>query len=501
MKVKHTKDFTHSYFNAYPQNNTLGAIHCMLIDYNVNSVALNISDKNQIDNLDLPFIAHINNDFCVVKSVVRNSITYVNSKNTVYSNREDFFHLWTGVVLLPEATSSSIEPNFKEHNKQTIISKLIRYAAAICIIAILIISLICQSSTQSIGVYLLLLLNIFNLSVGYILLGKENRWSFKFADKFCSASGGKHCNSILRKKAKLFGCISWSELGISYFIVNIIALMLFPAAIHVIALISILVLPYTLWSIWYQKYIEKKWCFLCLITQLLLWASFIVCVLFDFVSFQYMNIEKYLYILGFYPILLYLVSKYTEIKKNKNNFDNISYELNTLKWNKKVFVDLLGKEHLYNNMSSVSSIILGDKSAENIITLFSNPYCTPCAKLEDSVTRILRTTPCRVQYIFVPLKKEHEKAVKVLISAIFNAKFEDRHLVIKEWHNAGNLNIDFFAGKYTADINNIDVLNEYKMHSTFSIQNGINATPYILFNGYVVPQIYSLDDIYQIYKK
>ena len=500
LKIKHTHNFTREYFNTYPSNNTLWAIHNILVDYNIKSVALKIDDKNKIDTLDLPFIAHIANDFCVVKNISNEKITYIAENKEIKSSKEDFFKLWTGIVLLPKTTISSIEPNYKEHCKLEITSKLIKYTTIASIVAIFLLSVIFNNNDINIGWYLLLLFNILNLCVGYILLYKENNLNSKFVDKFCSTSKGQNCSSIVGKKSKLFGIISWSEMGVSYFLSNIVILLFIPNSIYVISLFSVLVLPYTFWSIWYQKYIEKRWCSLCLITQLLLWCAFIICTLFEFLSFQQQNLLEYLCALLLYPIFLFIVNKYVQTLKLRSSFNDISFQYNTLKWNEKVFVNYLDDNYIKDNSHSYSSIVLGHNDAKNIITIFSNPYCTPCAKLEDTISNILKFNSCKVQYVFTSLDDSDEKAIKILISAILNTKAEDKHIIIKEWHTKGKLNVDKFATKYNANINDINVLDEYENHIKFTNNCGVNSTPRILFNGYLVKYPYSLNDIYQIYK-
>ena len=201
-----------------------------------------------------------------------------------------------------------------------------------------------------------------------------------------------------------------------------------------------------------------------------------------------------------YPIFLFIVNKYVQTLKLRSSFNDISFQYNTLKWNEKVFVNYLDDNYIKDNSHSYSSIVLGHNDAKNIITIFSNPYCTPCAKLEDTISNILKFNSCKVQYVFTSLDDSDEKAIKILISAILNTKAEDKHIIIKEWHTKGKLNVDKFATKYNANINDINVLDEYENHIKFTNNCGVNSTPRILFNGYLVKYPYSLNDIYQIYK-
>ena len=85
------------------------------------------------------------------------------------------------------------------------------------------------------------------------------------------------CNNILESDAaKIGGVLSWSEVGLGYFISNITLLICYPSLISYLSIINICALPYTLWSVWYQYKIAKQWCVLCLLVQLLLWVLFTI---------------------------------------------------------------------------------------------------------------------------------------------------------------------------------------------------------------------------------
>lgn len=51
-------------------------------------------------------------------------------------------------------------------------------------------------------------------------------------------------------------------------------MLLIPQTLPVLAAINILCLPYTVWSISYQKFKAKVWCTLCVCVQATLWALF-----------------------------------------------------------------------------------------------------------------------------------------------------------------------------------------------------------------------------------
>ena len=83
------------------------------------------------------------------------------------------------------------------------------------------------------------------------------------------------CDSVLETKASsFFGIFSWSEVGFAYFSVSLSCLLVFPQWIGYLALCNLLCLPFTFWSIWYQKFRARVWCTLCVSVQCSLWLLF-----------------------------------------------------------------------------------------------------------------------------------------------------------------------------------------------------------------------------------
>lgn len=84
------------------------------------------------------------------------------------------------------------------------------------------------------------------------------------------------CDVIATSKAsRLFGVFSWSEIGFGYFGVSLVTLLLYPHLWPALAACNILCLPYTVWSLTYQKFVARHWCTLCVGVQLTLWALFL----------------------------------------------------------------------------------------------------------------------------------------------------------------------------------------------------------------------------------
>jgi hypothetical protein len=131
---------------------------------------------------------------------------------------------------------------------------------------------ISHSLFTGLGLNLLLLVNCMGAYISYLLVLKQLRIHSRYADKICSLFSRSDCNNVLGTKAsKLFGVFGWSEIGLGYFTANVLLLLFLPDTVSLLVWVNILTLPYTVWSVWYQKAKAKQWCPLCLIVQVLLW--------------------------------------------------------------------------------------------------------------------------------------------------------------------------------------------------------------------------------------
>lgn len=96
----------------------------------------------------------------------------------------------------------------------------------------------------------------------------------------CQLNSKTNCNNILQSKAAyIFGGISWSEMGLFYFGGGFIALCFDPTTVSE-GFVSPLwgfggaSLLYTVYSVYHQAFVARKWCVLCLAVQTLFALEF-----------------------------------------------------------------------------------------------------------------------------------------------------------------------------------------------------------------------------------
>ena len=360
------------------------------------------------------------------------------------------------------------------------------------------ITCISQSLFSNTGITSLLTVNLIGIYIGYLLVLKQLHIHSQYADKICSLFSKSDCNNVLESEAaKLWGVFGWSEIGLGYFTANIFILLFLPHLIPYLALVNILALPYTVWSIWYQKVKAKQWCQLCLIVQVLLWAIFILNGIFGYwqlpgFDLQDMLIAGCLYALPIFTFNL-LIPKLSE----GNQVEQLRQEINSIKANEDVFKALLIKQPHYEVNPDDSQILFGNPDAGLWITILTNPFCNPCAKMHKRVEKFLHETNNKVcvQYIFSSFKPDLNFANKYLIAAYLEKEQNEFEGIIADWFEKGKiLKEDFFKDLHL-NMENPAIEAEFQQHESWKEKTQLRATPTILVNGYQLPGNYKIEDL------
>ena len=151
LKVKHTREYSNKFFNEHPHKNNLFGISKMLTDYGVDNQGIKINDKNDITDIETPFIAHIGNDFVTVLKVTSEKVLYVWNNRKLSVSVEEFKEIWTGIVLLGEADNGSVENGYYHNWKMQIFNNIQKAGLFILSVILIMWAIISNSVIFSFG--------------------------------------------------------------------------------------------------------------------------------------------------------------------------------------------------------------------------------------------------------------------------------------------------------------------------------------------------------------
>lgn len=277
LDVPHTAAWSDKAFKNMTFQSLYGFSH-LLSEYGVPNKGVKFSDKEALTKLTVPFLAQLNNGVFVIVTQIdkdRGEISYDSRGEHLKISLSDFLKAWNGFALLAFPNAESREPEYASHCFTLALLTLARYLLYLSGAALFGFFFIWNGLYSHISTILLMLFNCAGLYFSWLLVQKSLNIHTAAADKVCGALEKGGCDSIMELKvSKLFGVFSWSEIGFGYFFTSLCVSLLFPAMLPYLALFNVCCLPYTVWSIWYQKFRARHWCTLCVGVQTTLWALF-----------------------------------------------------------------------------------------------------------------------------------------------------------------------------------------------------------------------------------
>src|SRR5690606_24951188 len=186
--------------------------------------------------------------------------------------RDELEKNWRGIVLLAEKTESR---RAKALPKQELL--LLLLLSALLAFGMFIILYHSKANLQS-SIFLTFSIIglIFSFAALKDLFGSNNR----LLNDFCNITSLTDCSSVIgSNKWKLFKYINFSDLSITFFATQLLGLLLFFSSgnekqfFFIQEVLLYTAVPIILLSIYFQRFIEKKWCPICIAIILLILAE------------------------------------------------------------------------------------------------------------------------------------------------------------------------------------------------------------------------------------
>lgn len=296
LEVSHTPKYSENLF-ANMTFKSLFGLSRLLSTYNIPNQAFKISNIKELLQVPVPYIAQRSSSFVIVTDNSTNNdsgrVSWINNGREFSSSTDDFLKGCNGIILQAYPNEKSAEPDFKRHRFLDLAEMAKKWVLWGAIAIAVVFAFFADISYLSPAFFMLALVDIAGIGITRLLALKSMKVKSKTADDFCGVLQEHGCDHVLEDKASsFFGIFNWSDVGIAYFIVSFATLLLFPQAIGSLTLINACCLPFTVWSIWYQRFKIHTWCTLCVITQCLLWCQFFCYLLGGYWKFVFpLNID------------------------------------------------------------------------------------------------------------------------------------------------------------------------------------------------------------------
>lgn len=500
----------------HPNYPSLLSISDALSTFKVDNMSIKTT-TDSFENLPTPFIIQINGVkiqyplFGIIKSVSsNNTLNWFNPEKKKYENIsiEKFNNLFTGYAMLAETSEHSGEMNFEYKRKEERLKKFWDGTIALLIplmfAVISIVSIVNHGISRSLLPIFFGVVTLVGVITGILLLLYEINHLNPMLQKICSSGHKTNCSAILESRGARIWGLSWSTIGFTYFGGMLITILITgitnQQVLSVAAWLNIMVLPYIIYSIYYQWKIVKQWCPLCLVVQLILILQLTIAITGHF-HYSLKEIE-YTTLIQFI-ISFIIVFIFTEITipalKHSEDGKYYKYELSRLKNNVDVFNTLLSKQKKISTPVEGLGLTLGNPEAPIKLIKVCNPYCNPCAKAHPIIDDLLSNNPnIHLRIIFTASEldgDERKFPAKHLIWIYKNMNTTTLKQALDDWYLNQNKDFLNFKKKYPINSESYENMTDIKtMHDWYKKEN-IEFTPTFFINGFQLPQQYNASDI------
>lgn len=283
LHVPHTSSFADTCFSQMTFK-TLFGLQRALEEFGVHSRGLEFADPANALDMPTPFLAQVHGEVLIVDSIKGTPGERCIVCQSIHGQKtfceQGFLEVFTGIVLQSRPQPGAREKELGIHRFQQFANTVKIPVLVIMLLLLAIYGSIEAGIWHNVWSSLVFLFYTAGVGVCYLLWLKTNGVKSKVADSMCSLTTKHGCDKVLDTRlASFMGIFKWSEVGMGYFAVSLLTLVIFPGQWSNLALLNACCLPYTVWSILSQKFIIHAWCTLCLTVQSLLWALFIAFLL------------------------------------------------------------------------------------------------------------------------------------------------------------------------------------------------------------------------------
>lgn len=274
LGVAHTRGYTSERYVSMPFP-TLFGLKKLLEEYGVESRGIRLENPADIVSLPTPFLARTVGGFIIVTACDGHKLDYISSGQPETIAVEDFTPAWCGTALLAYPRRDAREPGYGLHKRLEIAQAAKRWILIAIAVGLGIYLFVSGGQWRHWSMWGIAAIDLAGIYISWLLLQKTLKIHSRAADRVCGVIEAGGCDDVVHSAAsEFFGLFSWSEVGFTYFSVSLLCLLIFPEYTPYLAAINVCCLPYSFWSVWYQKFRAKAWCTLCLTVQASLWGLF-----------------------------------------------------------------------------------------------------------------------------------------------------------------------------------------------------------------------------------
>lgn len=515
--IPHNKRRVGNEVESHLYSPSIITIKDILYKYGVDSEGIRKGSYSYSD-FEYPFICSIQDiswhreKFVFVDYVDKYNISYIDPEvgTSIKVPLKEFEEIDTGIIILLEKSKEFRGDLTTIRESKIDTQRILWYSLIIIIVSSILLTIYAAIFHPPryfwINIFFLIS-SIIGASSSTLLLLYEIDKLNPFIKEVCGGTSKLNCSAVISSDSSKFLGIRWSIIGTGYFITSFITVFLFFQNIQIASVwstLSILILPYVIYSLYYQKIIIRQWCRLCLIVQAVIICNALSSFVFLSLGTSLSLFEPYQFLSVSILIIAVILSLNYIFYIFQGAKDGYRYKKlwKRLRYNPDIFHLLLRKSKRVEFDPSKLGITIGNPNAEIELIKVCNPYCAPCSKAHKDLEQLLiKNGTIRIRTIFTASgEPDDAKNLPVLLFLETQKKMGQKALnkVLSDWYTSEK---DFtaFSRKYPINLNIDNNLDDIKAMYTWCNKMKIRATPTLFINGNELPEDYRIDELEHIF--
>ncbi|MEL6810850.1 MAG: vitamin K epoxide reductase family protein [Bacteroidota bacterium] len=486
---------------SHPSYPSLHAVTGVLDHFNFDNLALDVPVTSEVlEQLPPCFLAQVRRDghevFAVVTRMDTDYLVSFSAKERIQLTASQFLEAFTGILVAVEKS--------KEEESYTPQRKRVQNALyLLTVVGILGWFIWIFPGTLEL---VFMAVAVIGFLFSYAIIQQEQGVETSLGNAFCSGiSEQRNCIAVVQSEGgTLFGKLKLSTSSVVYFsglLLSGLFLIIGNGEFNALYLLSIIALPITIYSIYYQWVVTKKWCALCLGIVAVLWLTVGISTgatwgspLFEFQVKDILAVSVgFLAATAFW---LWLLPNYELLKR----LQQIKIEAFRFKRNFHLFKGLLDKSQpISTEIQDSQELVFGNKHALLSVTVVTNPFCGHCKAVHTLIKDLLKKHNDKVKIIIrfgvnSDISDSNGTIVALRLLELFNTK--GANVCLEAMHDIyGGVSIGEWLNKWGTCTKEEHYLNFLKRGTDWTREHQINFTPEILVNGRSYPKEYKRSDL------
>ena len=395
---------------------------------------------------------------------------------------------WDNVVLLVEKSETEKE-SFRKKNKLFWVLPLLCFS-------LFIITIFQFNETVATKLFFMFPILGFLFSIAALkdLFGTKS----ELLNNFCNITTNTSCSTIIdSEKWSVFKLIKFSDLSILLFTSQFFALLLFIFSgnsgdfFSIQKLLLLSTTPVIFLSLYYQKFVEEKWCPICLVIISVITFELIYIFFIQNINFNISTTSLIIFGLVYvFATLIWFILK--DILIQLKELKEFQFTGNRFMRNYEIFKSVLLSEE--KKELAFTPIILGNKESNTEIAIITSPFCSYCKDAHEIIEKILVSNRknLKIKILIntdIDSQTEEEKMFFRSLISIYIEKGEEFFIeALSYWFKIKSLKDWGSIYNSTFDSEKIDPI--YKLQNQWCIKENSFQTPSIFINGYRYPKSY-----------